>query len=66
MTASTATAVCSFCLKAASDVERLVAGPGVYICDECVGLCDALLRATPAGRNEPGRPAAPWEAEAGL
>ena len=34
---------CSFCGKHEKDVKRLIAGPGVFICDECVGLCDALL-----------------------
>lgn len=36
---------CSFCGKAAEDVRRLIAGPeGVYICDECIGICDEILR----------------------
>lgn len=30
---------CSFCGKSQDDVEKLIAGPGVYICDECVDLC---------------------------
>ena len=30
---------CSFCGKPQSQVRRLVAGPGVYICDECVEMC---------------------------
>ena len=30
---------CSFCGKPQSQVKRLVAGPGVYICDECVEMC---------------------------
>ncbi len=34
---------CSFCGKTEKEVKRLIAGPGVFICDECVGLCDALL-----------------------
>ncbi len=34
---------CSFCGKAKSDVERLVAGPGVYICNECIESCHGLL-----------------------
>ena len=32
---------CSFCGKAQEQVKRLVAGPGVYICDECIALCNA-------------------------
>lgn len=35
---------CSFCGKPDSQVERLIAGPGVYICNECVALCNDLLQ----------------------
>ena len=34
---------CSFCGKAQENVKRLVAGPGVYICDECVELCTSII-----------------------
>ncbi|MDO4547515.1 MAG: ATP-dependent Clp protease ATP-binding subunit ClpX [Clostridia bacterium] len=34
---------CSFCGKTQDQVRRLVAGPGVYICDECVLLCDEIV-----------------------
>lgn len=34
---------CSFCGKPQSEVEQLVAGPGVYICDQCIGLCHVLM-----------------------
>ena len=34
---------CSFCGKSQADVAKLIAGPGVYICDECVVLCDNIL-----------------------
>ena len=34
---------CSFCGKAQEDVVRLVAGPGVYICDECIEVCRAII-----------------------
>ncbi len=34
---------CSFCGKAQSQSKRLVAGPDVYICDECVGLCQEII-----------------------
>jgi ATP-dependent Clp protease ATP-binding subunit ClpX len=34
---------CSFCGKEQSVVKKLIAGPAVYICDECVRLCDKLL-----------------------
>ena len=35
---------CSFCGKSQSMVERLVAGPNVYICNECIELCNDILR----------------------
>jgi ATP-dependent Clp protease ATP-binding subunit ClpX len=35
--------VCSFCAKTQDEVRKLVAGPGVYICDECVDLCNDIL-----------------------
>jgi ATP-dependent Clp protease ATP-binding subunit ClpX len=34
---------CSFCNKSQDDVRKLVAGPSVYICDECVQLCNDIL-----------------------
>lgn len=34
---------CSFCGKAENEVERIVAGPGVYICNECVALCQEII-----------------------
>ena len=34
---------CSFCGKTQENVKRLVAGPGVYICDECVELCTSII-----------------------
>ena len=34
---------CSFCGKPQSSVRKIVAGPGVYICDECINLCTAVL-----------------------
>ena len=34
---------CSFCGKPQSDVKRLVAGPNVYICNECVELCLEII-----------------------
>jgi len=36
-------ALCSFCGKPNTQVASLVAGPGVYICDECVGLCQLII-----------------------
>lgn len=40
--ASTLT-ICSFCGKSHSEVRKLIAGPGVYICDSCIGVCKGIL-----------------------
>ena len=34
---------CSFCNKSQQAVEKLIAGPKVYICDKCVGICNDIL-----------------------
>ena len=34
---------CSFCGKTQEEVDRLIAGPNVYICNECVGLCEEII-----------------------
>jgi hypothetical protein len=34
---------CSFCGKAQTEVKTLVAGPGVFICDQCVELCQPII-----------------------
>ncbi len=34
---------CSFCAKSQKQVRKLIAGPGVYICDECVDLCNEIM-----------------------
>jgi len=35
--------MCSFCGKSQSEVKKLIAGPGVYICDECINVCKHIL-----------------------
>src|SRR5690554_3081797 len=35
---------CSFCGKNQNEVRKLIAGPSVYICDECVDLCNDIIR----------------------
>src|SRR5213082_1918882 len=35
--------LCSFCGKAQRQVKKLIAGPGVYICDECIDLCNEII-----------------------
>ena len=34
---------CSFCGKSQKQVKKLIAGPGVYICDECIDLCNDII-----------------------
>jgi ClpX C4-type zinc finger protein len=50
---------CSFCLKPTKDVSSMVAGPGVFICDQCVSLCAEIIAAKPAEGSEVAR----WEQE---
>jgi ATP-dependent protease Clp ATPase subunit len=42
-TASHTALTCSFCNKSQFEVVKLVAGPGVYICDACVDLCNQII-----------------------
>jgi hypothetical protein len=55
-------AACSFCLKPSNEVARLVAGPGVYICNECVALSAQLIESMPVtgGTPAPAPQVAPW------
>jgi ATP-dependent Clp protease ATP-binding subunit ClpX len=45
---------CSFCREASSEVASLIAGPGVYICNECVGLCNDILAQKDEMARDPG------------
>ncbi|HVO18756.1 MAG TPA: ATP-dependent Clp protease ATP-binding subunit ClpX [Anaeromyxobacter sp.] len=40
---------CSFCGKSQKEVKKLIAGPTVYICDECIGLCNDIIAEEIAG-----------------
>ena len=44
MARSTNLTLCSFCGKSHSEVKKLIAGPGVYICDECIDVCSTILQ----------------------
>ncbi len=57
MTSGTAIAACSFCLKPNSEVDTLVAGPGVFICAGCVDLCRQVIEGKPAQVPQ----LAPWD-----
>src|SRR6059036_3352915 len=35
--------MCSFCVKSHAEVRKLIAGPGVYICDSCINVCKSIL-----------------------
>lgn len=52
---------CSFCAKPSSDVEKVIAGPGVYICNECVGLCSDIIRAEQEKPPTPQAQLPAWE-----
>ena len=45
---------CSFCGKTQNNVKRIVAGPGVYICDECVSLCKNIIEEDYLEEDEAG------------
>ncbi|WP_066371770.1 helix-turn-helix domain-containing protein [Herbidospora mongoliensis] len=51
---------CSFCGKPENEVERIVAGPGVYICDQCVSLAATVIEQSAAtGEDSPDKPKLP-------
>jgi ATP-dependent Clp protease ATP-binding subunit ClpX len=55
---------CSFCGKSHREVERVIAGPGVYICSECVALCNDIIHEEPVRKSfgvEKGRVPTPIE-----
>jgi hypothetical protein len=47
---------CSFCTKEEPQVEQMIAGPGVYICNECVTLCNEIFANGTPGREEASIP----------
>ncbi|MGB0712187.1 MAG: ATP-dependent Clp protease ATP-binding subunit ClpX [Gammaproteobacteria bacterium] len=59
---------CSFCGKSQHEVRKLIAGPSVYICDECVDLCNDIIRETleEASGESTGRLPVPREIHATL
>jgi len=57
---------CSFCGKSQQEVKKLIAGPRVYICEECIGLCNEIIaediaqqEASPAEQPSPPQPRSP-------
>ena len=53
--------LCSFCGKSQRQVKKLIAGPGVYICDECIDLCNEIIdeELTTPAHARPRQPPAP-------
>ncbi|GAE75078.1 ATP-dependent Clp protease [Cutibacterium acnes JCM 18918] len=45
---------CSFCGKSQKQVKKLIAGPGVYICDECIELCNEIIEEEFSSSDEAG------------
>ncbi|MFO0142369.1 MAG: ATP-dependent Clp protease ATP-binding subunit ClpX, partial [Aphanizomenon sp.] len=54
---------CSFCGKSQEQVRKLIAGPGVYICDECVDLCNEILDEELLDTNAAAPPQSPQKSE---
>ena len=47
------TLYCSFCGKSQHEVKKLIAGPSVFICDECIELCNDIIRDEAPGADTP-------------
>ena len=56
---------CSFCGKSQHEVKKLIAGPSVFICDECIDLCNDIIRdeVTDADASEKGKDGLPTPSE---
>ena len=54
---------CSFCGKSQDEVRKLIAGPTVYICDECIELCNEIIAEETEERFVPGRLTVPKPVE---
>jgi hypothetical protein len=56
---------CSFCAKLSSQVEKVIGGPGVYICNECIQLCNAILDEEKKNPPQPETKLPTWEESMG-
>ena len=54
---------CSFCGKSQKQVKKLIAGPGVYICDECIELCNEIIESEVDDSQQSGLEELPKPAE---
>jgi ATP-dependent Clp protease ATP-binding subunit ClpX len=61
---------CSFCGKSQHEVRKLIAGPSVFICDECVDLCNDIIReevqSAKSGQDDVDRLPTPMEISSAL
>ncbi|MFZ5566083.1 MAG: ATP-dependent Clp protease ATP-binding subunit ClpX [Pseudomonadota bacterium] len=64
-TTSEKTLYCSFCGKSQHEVKKLIAGPSVFVCDECIELCNEIIRdeLPPSTEGAEGRGSLPTPAE---
>ena len=64
------TLYCSFCNKSQHDVKKLIAGQSVFICDECIDMCNEIMREEPSspedGSHDENRLPTPAELKANL
>jgi len=64
------TLYCSFCGKSQHEVKKLIAGPSVFVCDECIELCNEIIRdelpASVEARDAKGDLPTPVEIKANL
>lgn len=59
-TTQTMTVRCSFCAKDEHDIDKIIAGPGIHICNECVQLCNEILAGTAPGQTPADKPELPY------
>jgi hypothetical protein len=60
--AASKTVYCSFCFKSQHEVSKLISGPAaIFICDECVALCDAIIAGGPLPAPPPSPEPMPTE-----
>jgi len=59
---------CSFCGKSQNDVRKLIAGPGVYVCNECIDICNEIINDDERAETATGRTTIPkpYEIKANL
>ena len=54
---------CSFCGKSQNDVKKLIAGPGVYVCNECIDICNEIINDDEQSESAAARTTLPKPAE---